>query len=127
MEVSKESKPRVCTPILTDWNHLDYLTQEEADEIQKQFESPPFSPSSQVMWTGMPREWAQLWADQNNVKTLTSIMGPLMDTSHPSCRKSRKSRQQWRKYVKGASGLFAKYVCRGSSVVVLTRPPPNNV
>ena len=36
------------------------LIKEEADQIRKQFRSLSLRPGCQVMWSGVPREWAQL-------------------------------------------------------------------
>ena len=79
------------------------------------------------MWSGVPREWAQLWADRNDMQTLTTAMGPLMDTKHPSCLKSCKSAKAWKEYVKGASGLFADCLPKGNVVTVVSRPPPQRL
>jgi hypothetical protein len=50
-------------------------------------------------------------------------MGPLMDTAHSSCPKPQKTKNEWKRYVKGASGLFAEYACKAGAVTVLMRPP----
>jgi hypothetical protein len=62
---------------------------------------------------GVPREWAQYWADENEMQTLTTTMGPLMMTKHPACAKSCKSKLQWKRYVQGASSGTVE---RGSAV-----------
>jgi hypothetical protein len=108
-------------------NHLTYLSPEEAEEIKDQFCKACLMPGSQVMWTGVPREWVQRWADQNDMQTLTSAMGPLMDPGHCACCKMQKSREEWSAYVRGASSLFASYVPKGDVVTVLTRPPPHRL
>jgi hypothetical protein len=105
-------------------DYTEYLTSEEASEIHQQFQNSFLKPGCQVMWSGVPREWVQHWADKNGMQTLTTAMGPLMNKSHDSCRKSSKSKKQWKEYVKGASGLFAKYLPKGHVVTVLSRPPP---
>lgn len=79
------------------------------------------------MWSGIPREWAQLWADKNQMKTLTTSMGPLMDTKHASCARTRKSKEQWKRYVKGASAIFAHHVTKDHFVTVLSKPPPQKL
>ena len=76
------------------------------------------------MWTGIPREWAQKWADERNMQTLSTAIGPLLLKHHPSCQRKRMSSKQWKKYVKGASRIFALYVPKNHEVTVLTRPPP---
>src|ERR1700730_1032826 len=104
-------------------NYLEYLTEEEAHQIREQFRGLPFKPGCQVMWSGVPREWAQRWADENEMQTLTTAMRPLMVTKHPSCAKGRKTRKEWSRYVQGASGLFADQMPKGHVVTVLSRPP----
>jgi hypothetical protein len=108
-------------------SYLEYLTQEEADQIREQFQGLPLKPGCQVMWCGVPRDWAQHWADENEMQTLTTAMGPLMMTQHPSCPKRKKSLKGWKRYIKGASGLFATYLPRGYVVTVLCRPPPQRL
>ncbi|KAK5312891.1 hypothetical protein LTR93_011162 [Exophiala xenobiotica] len=45
------------------------------------------------------------------------------DTGSVRCGKSAKG---WSKYMKGASGRFAEYACRGGRrAIILTNPPPN--
>ena len=111
----------------SNWDYSEYLTTEEADEIHEQFRNSQFKPGCQVMWSGVPREWAQRWADVNGMLTLTSAMGPLMNLQHGSCRKHGKTPEEWSNYVKGASGLFALYVPKGHIVTVLSRPPPQKL
>jgi len=77
------------------------------------------------MWSGILREEAQRWADEHKMQTLTTAMGPLMNPRHPLCLRSRKSPQEWSKYVKGASALFAWHISRGDRVIVLSPPPPD--
>jgi hypothetical protein len=55
--------------------------------------------------------------------TLTSAMGPLMNNADQRCLRRVRNREAWSKYVKGASGIFARYACRRSIVRVLTLPP----
>jgi hypothetical protein len=74
--------------------------------------------------SGILRDDAQRWADEHEMQTLTTAMGPLMDLSHPLCLRSQKSSDAWSKYVKGASALFAWYISRGERVTVLSPPPP---
>lgn len=77
------------------------------------------------MWTGVPRDWVQLWADEHGLQTLTTAMGPLMDHEDASCRKHSKNVDEWSDYVRGASELFAACLPKGHKVTVLTRPPPH--
>jgi hypothetical protein len=99
------------------------LSTEEQEQINQQFDHECHR-DSQVLWSGVPREVAQAWADQRNLQTLTTAMGPLMDTQHSSCLKSKKSPRQWSIYMKGASALFACHITRSSKVTILTPPPP---
>ena len=108
-------------------NRLEYLTATEAEKILDQFTKTTFRPGGQVMCTGIPREWAQSWADKNSVQTLTTVMGPLMNREHPSCLRSTKSAKEWSTYVKGASELYALYIPKGNVITVLTRPPPQRL
>jgi hypothetical protein len=50
-------------------------------------------------------------------------MGPLMDAKDKRCLKSGKGKKNWKKYVKGASAIFARYACGRGVVRVLTLPP----
>jgi hypothetical protein len=76
-----------------------------------------------LFWTGIPRGWVQQWADEHGMLTLTSAMGPLMDRKDPSCLRRYKELEEWRKYIKSASGIFARYACKRGIVRVLTLPP----
>jgi len=102
----------------------DHLSEAEVTEIAHQFQSLSRKEGCHVFWTGTGRELAQKWADQHDMRTLTTMMGPLMDPRHPSCRKASKSSTEWRKYIRGASGLFAEFARGDELVTVLTRPPP---
>ncbi|KAF2752918.1 hypothetical protein EJ05DRAFT_421033, partial [Pseudovirgaria hyperparasitica] len=102
------------------------LSVEEAEQIQRQFDHE-CRKDSQVLWTGIPREKAQAWADKRNLQTLTTVMGPLMDERHSSCLKPKKSARQWTIYVKGASALFACHILKSSKVTVLSPPPPEKL
>jgi hypothetical protein len=103
---------------------LEYLTIEEESQIHQQFLGSQWRPNSQVLWSGLLREEAQNWADEHDLQTLTTVMGPLMNSKDPLCPKGRKSKQQWSKYIKGASVIFAWYVARSEKVTVLSPPPP---
>jgi len=104
-------------------NDLEYLTREEAEQIVDRFNNVPQSSDRLLFWTGIPREWAQQWADDHGMLTLTSAMGPLMDSTDQRCLRRDKELEEWSKYVKGASGIFARYACRRGIVRVLTLPP----
>lgn len=101
-----------------------FLTIEEETQICQQFQGGTWRHNNQVMWSGIPREYAQRWADEHEMQTLTTAMGPLMIPEHPLCLKGRKSQKQWSKYVKGASAVFACHISRGEKVTVLSPPPP---
>jgi hypothetical protein len=47
-----------------------------------------------------------------------------MIPENPLCLKGRKSQNQWSKYVKGASAVFAWHISRGEKITVLSPPPP---
>ncbi|KAG9235613.1 hypothetical protein BJ875DRAFT_344071, partial [Amylocarpus encephaloides] len=81
-------------------------------------------PNKQVLWSGIPRDGVQRWADKHEMQTLTTAIGPLMDLSHPLCLRKQKSKDAWSKYIKGASAIFASYISRGEGVTVLSPPPP---
>ncbi|KAH8177917.1 hypothetical protein LIA77_02999 [Sarocladium implicatum] len=100
-----------------------HLTRGEQAEIQAQFSSS-FRPDCQVLWTGLTRETSQAWANAENLQTLTTAMGPLMNTDDPACPRSRMNDKQWTRYIHGASALFALKISRGNTVTVLTQPPP---
>jgi hypothetical protein len=102
---------------------LKYLTRKEADQIIAQFQDIPQSSDRLLFWTGVPRNWAQQWADEHDLLTLTSAMGPLMDAKDKACLKSGKGKKKWKNYVKGASAIFARYACGRGIVRVLTLPP----
>lgn len=104
-------------------NDLEYLTQEEAEQIIARFMEIPRSYDRLVFWTGIPREWVQQWADEHGMLKLTSAMGPLMDRKDPRCLRRYKELEEWSKYIKGASVIFARYACRRGIVRVLTLPP----
>lgn len=46
------------------------------------------------------------WADENEMETLTTAMGPLMVTKRPSCAKRRKTREEYSRYVQGGIWSF---------------------
>lgn len=102
---------------------LEYLTQEEAEQIVARFMDIPRSYDRLVFWTGIPREWVQQWADDHSMLTFSSAMGPLMNSTDDRCLRRIKKRKQWKKYIKGACGIFARYACKRGIVRVLTLPP----
>ncbi|EXF73568.1 hypothetical protein CFIO01_02860 [Colletotrichum fioriniae PJ7] len=101
-----------------------YLTTKEAEQIIRQFESLPWLENKQVLWSGVEKTQAQEWADNRGMQTLTTAMGPLMDSNNPFCLKSKKGSKAWSKYMKGASLVFAWRISQGSFTTVLTPPPP---
>lgn len=103
---------------------FEYLSIDEASQIHQQFLGSQWRPNSQVLWSGLSREEVQHWADAHGLQTLTTAMGPLMNTDDPLCPKEKKSKQQWSKYIKGASVIFAWYIAKGEKVTVLSPPPP---
>jgi len=103
---------------------LNYVTVEEEKQICQQFQGHSWRRNSQVMWSGMQREFAQRWADEHDMQTLTTVMGPLMRPKDPLCRKEKKSPKEWSQYIKGASALFAWHISSGDRVTVLLPPPP---
>jgi hypothetical protein len=103
-------------------NDLDYLTREEAEQIIERFKQIPQSYDRLLFWTGIPRKWVQQWADDHGMLTFTSAMGPLMDSTDQRRLRRVKKQEKWNKYVKGASGIFARYACRRGIVRVLTLP-----
>lgn len=100
-----------------------YLTLEDETQILQQLDGE-WRRNEQVLWTGIPREKAQIWADEHHMQTLTTAMGPLMQKESPSTRKKKKSNAQWSLYIKGASAIFAWRILRGEKVTVLSPPPP---
>lgn len=102
-----------------------FLTVEEATRIIQQFRSEYWHDNRQVLWSGMLRKNAQNWADEHEMQTLTTAMGPLMMPEHPRCLKSHKSPLAWSRYIHSASAIFAWQIARGECVTVLTPPPPD--
>jgi hypothetical protein len=102
---------------------LKHLTLEEAEQIINQFENIPQSSDRLLFWTGIPRDWVQRWADEHGMLTLTSAMGPLMDANDQRCPMRGRGPKKRRSYIKGASGIFARYACEHGIVRVLTLPP----
>ncbi|KAJ5375427.1 hypothetical protein N7517_007433 [Penicillium concentricum] len=101
-----------------------YLSVQEAVQILEQFQSNAWIPNGQVLWSGIPREKAQEWADRHGLQTLTTAMGPLMDTQNPNCLRLRKGPRQWSNYIHGASAIFAWRIAQGDTVTLLSPPPP---
>ncbi|CZT06987.1 uncharacterized protein RAG0_12561 [Rhynchosporium agropyri] len=100
-----------------------YLTIEEETEIHQQFNST-WRQNNQVMWSSILREHAQAWANEHDMSTLTTAMGPLMASEDSRCLRRQKSTAGRSKYVKGASAIFAWHISKGESVIVLSPPPP---
>ena len=100
-----------------------YLAREEAEQIIERFEEIPQSYDRLLFWTGIPRRWAQEWADDHGMLTCSSAMGPLIDSTDNRCLRRTKKSKQWIKYIKGASGVLARCACRCGIVRVLTLLP----
>ncbi|KAK1481606.1 hypothetical protein CTAM01_13963 [Colletotrichum tamarilloi] len=101
-----------------------YLTSEEFEQIIRQFKICPWLENKQVLWSGLMKDQVQEWAAQRGMQTLTTAMGPLMDSGNPLCLRQTKSSCAWSKYIKGASLVFAWRISQGSYTTVLTPPPP---
>ncbi|KAM5466362.1 hypothetical protein MauCBS54593_006100 [Microsporum audouinii] len=101
----------------------ELLTVEQELEILRNF-FHRCTQNRQVLWSGVPYHCVQRWAKNHGMQTLSMAMGPLMDKKDPSCPKSSMKPNKWSKYIKGASAIFAFYISRGGSVIVLTPPPP---
>ncbi|KAI3555540.1 hypothetical protein CABS03_04068 [Colletotrichum abscissum] len=101
-----------------------YLTSQEFEQIIRQFKSCPWLENKQVLWSGLMKDQVQEWAAQRGMQTLTTAMGPLMDSGNPLCLRQTKSSCAWSKYIKGASLVFAWRISQGSYTTVLTPPPP---
>jgi hypothetical protein len=90
-----------------------YLTADEKEQIDEQFQGQTWRRNGQVMWSGILRDDAQSWAGEHGMQTLTTAMGPLMMPKHPLCLKRTKTVKQWTSYVAGASAIFAWHVSQG--------------
>ncbi|PYH98942.1 hypothetical protein BO71DRAFT_343732 [Aspergillus ellipticus CBS 707.79] len=114
----------MCSPETLETFHK-FLNTEEATQICSQFHTDIWQSGCQVMWSGVPRNLVQSWADQHRMLTLTTAMGPLMVHDEEQCLWSRKSSQAWSRYMKGASAIYAYHIAQdGGQVIVLTPPPP---
>lgn len=100
------------------------LSFQEAADIYERFQSDEWIPNGQVLWSGVPRGIAQDWADSHHLQTLTTAMGPLMNEKHLDCLRSKKTHQQWSRYIHGASAIFAWHIAHGEKVTLLSPPPP---
>jgi hypothetical protein len=107
------------------WDPSAYLSSSELLCIDQQFDRVLRNEKCLVFWTGVNRLLVQCWADKHNLMTLVGALGPLFDSGDPQSPKRRKSSKGWSKYMKGASGRFAEYACKGRRALVLTNPPPN--
>ncbi len=106
------------------WDPFAYLSQSELSRIDEQFDGVLQNETCLVFWTGLDRSLVQRWADRYGLKTLVGALGPLFDSRDPNSPRNGKSTKRWSKYMKGASGRFAEYACKGRRAVVLTSPPP---
>jgi len=68
---------------------LKYLTIEEETSICQQFQGNTWRRNSQVMWSGIPREYAQRWADEEEMQT-DHGNGPFNDPGASTTFKSEK-------------------------------------
>ncbi|EME43622.1 hypothetical protein DOTSEDRAFT_45490 [Dothistroma septosporum NZE10] len=107
--------------------YSEFLKRDEVYEIIIQFRRLPLWPGHQVMWSGVPRDWVQSWADERGMQTLSSALGPLMDGKSRVCRRRHKTTEEWSLYVAGASALFAECLPKGHVVTLVTRPPPQRL
>jgi hypothetical protein len=113
----------MCSPKTVE-KFRDFLTFKEARQICDQFHDDAWQAGRQVMWSGIPRQLAQIWADRHGMQTLTTVMGPLMIHDHPQCLWSKKSRKEWSKYMQGASAMYAYHIARDKGIVTVLSPPP---
>ena len=67
-----------------------FLTTEDEAQIIQQFDGG-WRRNEQVLWTGIPREKAQTWADEHHMQTLTTAMGPLMHNKSTSTSKETRA------------------------------------
>lgn len=94
-----------------------YITPNEARLVCDQFKHS-FQRNRQVLWSGMQRQKAQNWADDNGYQTLTTAMGSLrtLETSKKGKKRS--------KFMKGASAIFSWFISQGDWVGILLPLPP---
>ena len=122
-----DSEPRSVGEGSASTNSRPFLTCEEKAQICEMFERSRWHRNMQVLWSGIPREFAQRWANEREMQTLTTAMGNLMVSDHPNCLKLQKSSEQWSRYIKGASALFAQRISKGEVATVLLPPPPHTL
>lgn len=113
----------MCSPETLE-NFHDFLTTNEATQICCRFHTDIWQPGCQVMWSGVPRNLVQTWADQHGMQTLTTAMGPLMVHDHAQCLWTRKSSKAWSRYMKGASAMYAYHIAQDEGLVTVLTPPP---
>ena len=107
------------------WNPLDYISPEELARLGERFDCNLRDATCLVFWTGVSPELAQCWAAQHGLQTLVIAMGSLYSERGIGGARYGKSPKAWSKYMRGASGRFAEYACRGRRAIVVTKPPPN--
>jgi hypothetical protein len=112
-----------CPPSIRKIIH-QYITVEEEKQICQQFDSQACPANTQVLWSGIPRTFAEAWAKERGLQTLAMAMGPLMSRKGPKQSEKAQSLTAWSRYMKGASAVFAWYASRSETVLVLTPPPP---
>jgi hypothetical protein len=100
------------------------LTVGEENHINEQFQGHTWHHNQQVIWSGIQPTIVQLWADKRNMQTLTTAMGPLRIPKDPRCLKKENSQEEWSRYMKGASAIFAWHIIKGEKVTMLSPPPP---
>lgn len=105
------------------WDYRKYLLRDEAREIRTQFRARVDSYDRLMFWNGLRRDRSQCWARDHGLMTLSDMMGPLMDPKSPRYKKLGKTKTAWKRYMKGASGLFAEYACQEGVVTVITQHP----
>jgi hypothetical protein len=93
-----------------------YLRADEEERIHRQFQEDTWRRNKQVLWSGIPRDEAQRWADKHEMQTLTTAMGPLMDLSYPLCLRNQKSSDAWSKVHKGSFGYLRMVHLRGKGL-----------
>src|ERR1700760_3404007 len=71
-----------------------YLMAAEGLQICEQLKSK-WLRNRQVLWHGVSMTLALKWADEHDMQTLSTVMGPLRDPSNPACPKYKKSSEQW--------------------------------
>lgn len=106
-------------------NGPGYLDSAEASRLDETFSSTLIDEKCLVFWTGVTSHLAMEWARGNNLKTLAMSMGALYSDNGPKSLRYLKSSKTWRKYMKGASNIYAQHARRKQKAIVITNPPPD--